>query len=210
MPTNTSNPASCKIQVRATELNSTLGYSHLYLVYTDAEGKEHYARGGPSAGGPGSSSGVSGQLSGGSSHNSSANGSNSSTSGGSASGSNPSTSGKRGGPYGHIVTESGLYEEGTIDWDPNAKSVDVLTGADACKKWEEIEKQMIAINDSKTAYSPLGPNSNSTVYTALKNVGIKPAVPSGVWAPGKDVSIKVATPKQSLSSATMACPAKKG
>jgi len=102
-------------------------------------------------------------------------------------------SGKSGG-YGDIVTQYDKYKPGTIDWDPAAKSITVMNDPAACAKDAPLIQQMDAITASHTPYDPLGPNSNSTVFTALRNVGVTPAVPDGVWAPGKDVPIKVSTP----------------
>jgi hypothetical protein len=182
-------PKPCKIEVRANKLSS-LGFYHMFIVFTNAAGQEYYLRGGPSGGGVGMSR-SSGEISGGAS--------NSGSQGASGSGSNPSaasdSSGGTGtGPYGDIVTEYGKYEPGTIDWEPGAKSVTIANSTEACAKDTALIAQMDAITASHTRYNPLGPNSNSTVYTALSNVGLTPAVPDGVRAPGKDVPITVAGP----------------
>lgn len=180
-----SPPPSCKVEIRANRLGSLPlkgDYYHLFIVFTDGKGEESYLRGGPSKRGPGSS-GTSSEMSGGSSH-----GSGHDTSG---SGSNPSASSDSGdsGPFGTIVTQYGPYQPGTIDWDPNAKTIEVANGPDACAKYEQLKAQMDAISASKTRYSPLGPNSNSTVFSALRNVGISPQLPNGVWAPGAEMPI---------------------
>lgn len=186
-------PKPCKIEIRANELNQLLGYYHLFIVFTDSSGVEYYFRGGPSAEGPGGSSGLSSELSGGSSHSSSAGSSDASTSGNSGSGSNPSASSDSGGggPWGDIVTVYGLYEPDTIDWDPSAKSVEIASGVDACSKFEALQRQMDLITASHTRYNPLGPNSNSVVFTAIRNVGLTPQEPAGVWAPGARTHIDV-------------------
>jgi hypothetical protein len=181
-------PPECKLDVRANKL-SPLGYYHLFVVFTDAGGKEFYLRGGPSAGGGGSSA-SSGELSGGSSR-----GSSDSSSG---SGSNPSASSdsSRGGegPFGDIVTTYGEYLPGTIDYDTAAPSITVMSGANVCGKYDELKAQMDAITASHTRYNPLGPNSNSVVFESLKNIGATPQVPDDVWAPGKDTAIDVPAP----------------
>lgn len=177
---------SCKIEIRANKLSS-LGYYHLFVVFTDESGKEFYYRGGPSAGGPGGSSGLSGELSGGSSHNSS--GSSSSGHGSNPSSASDSSGAGDGGPFGFIVTESGRYLPGTIDYEPGAKSVLIAEGPEVCPLRPRLDEQMRLIEASHTRYNPLGPNSNSTAYTAVRNVGLTPRVPGGVWAPGKDVVI---------------------
>lgn len=175
-------PPSCKIEVRANQL-SPLGYYHMFIVFTDANGKEFYLRGGPSGSGPASSSGLSSGLSGGSSQGSS--GSNSSAS------SDASSGGAPGGSWGYIATQYGEYKPGTIDWDPGAKAITLENSPSTCPKYEALKQTFDAITASKTSYNPLGPNSNSCVFTALRKVGITPAEPGGVWAPGADVPIDI-------------------
>jgi len=166
--------ASCKLEVLANHLGGS--WYHLFMVFTDATGKKFYLRGGPSAEGPGESSGISSELGGESSHTSSMRSS--------GSGSHPSAS--SGSPYGNIDTEYGEYKPGTIDWNPDAKSVEVASCSEVCPKYQQLIKQMDAIKDAKIRYSPLGPNSNSVVFTALKNIGITLKFPEGVWSPGSD------------------------
>jgi hypothetical protein len=187
-PAAAAPPPECKVEVRANKLSS-LGYYHMFIVFTDENGKEYFLRGGPSGSGGGSAA-SSGELSGGSSRAGS-----DSTSG---SGSNPSAASdsSRGGigPYGDIVTKYGEYLPGTIDYDTGAPAVTVMNGVDACAKYAELTAQMDAITASHTRYNPLGPNSNSVVFTSLKNVGITPKTPDDVWAPGKDAEIDVPAP----------------
>ncbi len=100
---------------------------------------------------------------------------------------------KKSGGYGKIVTMYGEYVPGTIDWQTGAPSVTVMNSPAACGKADKLREQMDLIEATNTPYHPLGPNSNSTVYTALKNVGITPQKPVS-WAPGKDDEIKVTPP----------------
>jgi len=187
--------SSCKVEVKATQLGHIAGihWYHLFIVFTDQDGEQYFFRGGPGKSPSLGGSKLSGELSGGSSHSASGGTSDASTSGKSGSGSNPSSASdsEDGGPYGTIHTKSGKYEPGTIDYDPEAKSVEVASGPDACKYKDKLEEQMKLIQDSNTRYSPLGPNSNSTVFTALRNVSIDPKVPDGVWAPGARTHISV-------------------
>lgn len=193
---------SCKVEVRANKL-SPLGYYHMFIVFTDGTGKEFYLRGGPSPSAPIGSSASTKEISGGSSHVGSVGSSKSiggtsglSDSSGSshASGSNPSASsdssgGGVGGPYGYIITEYGEYVPGTIDWDPAAKATTVESGTSSCSRYVELQAIMDKIADSKTRYNPMGPNSNSAVFTALKNIGITPKAPNDVWTPGAEIKI---------------------
>ena len=172
--------ACCKIEVRASEIGAIFGksYSHLFIVFTDKDGIEYYLRGGPS--GQTGSSGLSSGLSGGSSHSSSR--------GSSGSGSNPSNS-LSGSPWGYITTEYGQYLPGTIDYDPEAKSIQVASGTESCSGYRKLMEEMEKINNAHVDYNPLGPNSNSVVFTTLKNIGITPKLPEDVWAPGYETPI---------------------
>jgi hypothetical protein len=218
VPSSIGSPG-CSVEVRAKELQSIgpLSWSHLFIIFTDSDGKQYVYRGGPQGNGPGGS-GVLGELSGGSSQNASDASSKASTSGHSGSGSNPASSGDRqaGGPYGYIQTNVEEYDftrddKGKlvppIDWDPNAKSVTVASGHDACKYKDALKQQMEEIQDAHIRYSPLGPNSNTTVFTALKNVGIKPRAPDGVWAPGASMTLNAGPkPPSAFGENQVGCP----
>lgn len=171
---------SCKLEVRAIELGSVFRkpYYHLFIIFIDKNGTEYYLRGGPS-GQPGRSGSSSG-LSGGSSHSSSRNSS--------ASGSNPSDSSSDS-PYGYITTEYGQYLPGTIDYDPQAKSIQVASCTESCSLYQKLIEEMKKVNNAHIHYNPLGSNSNSVVFTTLKNIGVIPKLPENVWAPGHDTPI---------------------
>lgn len=178
----------CKLEVRASKLGQIgrVDWHHLFLVFTDATGTEYYYRGGP-----GDSPGASGQLgqvSGGASGSGSESASRRLTSGSSGSGINPSRS--SGAPFGTIITESGPYTAGTIDWDPEAVKITVSEGVDTCRLQNELEREMTDIAATNTRYRPLGPNSNSAVTTVLRNLGITPKLPPGVLAPGSGMHIR--------------------
>lgn len=179
-------PGECKLEVAANELGSLFGLTswyHLHIIHTnpaDATASEYYFRGGPSGGGAGSSR-SSAEMSGGSSRSSSE---GSSGSGSNSSRSSDSSSG--GGPWGTITTEHGAYVPSSIDYEPGAPRVEVARGPNVCAMRQQLASQMTSIQGMNVPYSPLGPNSNSVVFTALRNIGVTPRVPSGVWAPGKD------------------------
>lgn len=89
------------------------------------------------------------------------------------------------GERGAIDTTSGFYGPGTVDWDPEAESHTVRDDEEACNeaKLTCIDAEMRRIHASCTAYSALGPNSNSVVFTALRACGLPEEKPSG-WHPG--------------------------
>jgi hypothetical protein len=178
----------CKIEVAGNKIGHApiMGdYYHLHIIFTDANGKQWGMRGGPSAspGASGSSADLSGGSSRAGSRASSGTGSNSADS---------STGGS--GPFGYIKTDVAPYDAEFIDYPQDGETLPKITvaeGDDICEKFDELKTQMSAIDASQTRYSPLGPNSNSTVFTALSNVGVQPKAPSGVWAPGATDTINL-------------------
>lgn len=179
----------CKIEVAANRLGKVPikgDYHHLHIIFTDEEGNKWGMRGGPSAS-PGSL-GSSGDLSGGSSRGSSR------SSSGSGSNSSSSSDSDGSGPFGTIITDVAQYDEEFIDYPQDGETLPKTTiaeGPDACAKFDDLKRQMRAIDASQTRYNPLGPNSNTTVFQALKNVGLAPKVPDGVWAPGASDTISI-------------------
>lgn len=117
---------------------------HLYIVYTDHQGKEYFLRGGPER-------------------------------------NNPALGNK---PWGNIRTQFGTYRDGTIDWNPSPKRVQVYQGADAGAIFELLKRQFEVIGRGGVRYAPLGQNCNSCVGTALRNVGLPVRTPAGLWIPG--------------------------
>lgn len=91
------------IEVRYTPIGT--GYYHQYIVYTDSNGNQYAARGGPSAG---------------------------AGTGGSSTGQSGSSIGSSGSPFGNIKTESGVYDSNFIDYDPTGTNPreTVKTGSD--------------------------------------------------------------------------------
>lgn len=197
---------SCKVEVGANHIGHVPGmgdYYHLFVLYTDETGTTYYYRGGPSGSGlsgpsqasSGSSeqgsrgsSGSGSNPSAGSSESSGSSGS-SSPSGGSSPGSTPESSAQEGGAFGYIHVMHGQYLPSTIDWDPGARRVTIAEGNNVCGSGARLQTALNAVGNSRTPYRPLGPNSNTTVYTVLRNAGFTPQVPAGVWAPGKDDTI---------------------
>jgi hypothetical protein len=79
----------------------------------------------------------------------------------SSSSSGSSSSGRR------IVTEYGPYKPGTIDYDPEAYSVTVLLGRQACGKNRCFAAEARRIEKLRRVYKSSGPNSNSVARTLL-------------------------------------------
>lgn len=121
---------------------------HLYVVYTDHQGREYFLRGGPEN-------------------------------------SVPTPANK---PWGNIETINGRYHYGTIDWNPDAKRVQVYKGTDAGQKFQQLKRQFDLIEKAGIRYKPLEQNCNACVATALYNVGLPIKFPKGIWIPGAEVN----------------------
>lgn len=137
---------SCKIDVRATHIGGILSGApiwHLFIVYTDDTGTEHFFRGGPGG----------------------------------------RCSGVAAGSHGTIISTSGRYVAGTIDWDPGAPSVTVLSGAGACGKDVCFASELSRIDGRCVPYQPTGPNSNTVAKTLLSKCNVPRVKPVSI-APG--------------------------
>jgi hypothetical protein len=165
--------AQPKIEVRANKIGQIPGsnpYYHSFIVLTDSSGKETYYRAGPENGG-GSSAASSG-----------ASGSNRTS--GSSGSSNRSG-------FGKIVAESGSYVPGTIDYNTDATVIysKNLNAEEFARIKTGLTNQVDAVNSAQIDYNPTGPNSNTFVGTATKNVGINFKAPDHIWLPGVDSSL---------------------
>lgn len=76
------------------------------------------------------------------------------------------------GTYGSIMSTTGRYLSGTVDWSPGAPSVTVLDGAAACGKESCFSSELSRIDSTCTPYGPTGPNSNSVARTLLTKCGV--------------------------------------
>ena len=151
-----------------------LGIYHKYILYTNNNGEEFIARGGPELG---LSSGSSGSDSGGSS--------------------GPF-------PLGNIETQTGEYNKDSLDWDPARDPDDpdssamrhpretIAEGTDLSQQWDKIVETMQRINDSNIPYDPKSENSNASADEALREAGLpapKLDGPGKYWSPGSDVDL---------------------
>jgi RHS repeat-associated protein len=175
----------CRVDVRFSQLGPN--WYHAYVVATAPSGQQTYFRGGPSAGGP--TGGASGQLGSATSGASSgASGSNSSGASNSSNSTSPGAGrggpGGNNGPWGPIVTESGPYLPGTVDWEPGTPpTITVLNDDQPCACNPCFDKILQAIQNSKIPYNPLSTNSNAVISTILQACGFGTPNPP-VWAPG--------------------------
>jgi RHS repeat-associated protein len=182
----------CRVDLHFSRLGP--GYYHAYLVTTDPNGAQTYFRGGPSAGGP--SSGVSGIL--GSASSGSASGwsgsRRSNSSGGSGNGSSPGSSaggpGQNNGPWGPIITDTGLYVPGSIDYQTGDTPVTILNNSEPCTCTNNNFAQTLrSIQDAQIPYNPLSTNSNATARDLIQQDGLPVPIPP-VWVPGWSTPLK--------------------
>jgi hypothetical protein len=164
------------IQVRANYILKAPNFDaayHLFITVDDGNGNVTYYRGGPATHGS-SSRGSSG---------SSSRGSSESSSGGSSGSSRSSESGSQ-----KLVTDYGLYIKGSVDYNENALTIyqAKVNPEDLSRVKNHLTNQMNLIQKAKINYFLTGPNSNSTVGTALRNMGINLKIPEGIWVPGFD------------------------
>ena len=148
----------CKVEARCNLLSAgpILGQklSHCFLVVTEPGGGPYYFRGGPSGnGGLGAAS----------------SNSHYGTGAGGDSG------------YGNIVTNSGAYLPGTIDWPtsstPQTGSKTYINNDKPCTCIKnQLNKALQDIQNAGTPYNPLSTNSNSTAFQALQSIGVTPGV----------------------------------
>jgi hypothetical protein len=76
---------------------------------------------------------------------------------------------------GWIEAEHGFYRAGTVDWDPNAKSLLLIQGPEARGKdivLENLANRIGVYGRPCIPYAPWGPNSNTVVYTMLFLAGL--------------------------------------
>jgi hypothetical protein len=159
------------IQVRANRLGQLPGsdpHYHLYIVVNDGKGNLTYYRGGPS--GDGGSSG----------------GSSGATRGTTSSGRSSGESG-----FGKIETEYGAHVPGSIDYQEDSRVIHQsnLNPGDVSRVKANLASQMDAIEGANINYFPTGPNSNSVVGTATRNMGLDVQIPSGMWVPGVETQL---------------------
>jgi hypothetical protein len=144
-----------------------LGVNHAFIVTTDND-SVRYFRGGPQA------------------NNTGLNSPNSGSSSGSNDPQEPAFDPQYG-IYGPIVTESGLYRPGTVDWttSPTGRQVvDRIPGN--CNRIEgEFRRHINDIEAAGINYTPLYQNSNSTVRETLERAGypnVRPVVSAPAWS----------------------------
>jgi RHS repeat-associated protein len=145
----------CRVDVRFKGL--VPGIHHSYIVTTDPSGTQRYYRGGPESGASPNSGTLAGRK---------------------------SEDGRTAG-WGRIVTESGEYVPGTIDWDPGSPpTMNLLDDSSSCESYDAgFEREIRAIQSANIPYHPLSRNSNATGTEILIRNGFAPGPPP-VRAPG--------------------------
>jgi RHS repeat-associated protein len=150
----------CKVEARCNLLSVGPIFgkkmSHCYLVVTEPGGLQYYFRGGPSAKGGGLSAASSNSHYG------------------------IGAGGDAG--YGNIITSSGNYVPGTIDWPtsrtPQTGSRTYIDNGKPCSGCmiRQLDRALHDIQSAGTPYNPLSTNSNSVAFQALQTIGVNPGV----------------------------------
>ena len=150
-----------RIEVRYKQIFGNSGMYHKYILYTDGEGNQFSARGGPDKEGGFFDFSVNG------------------------------VSINENEPFwfGPIETTYGIYNEDFIDFDGESDdpAETIIIGSDLSSYWTLIQQSMDEIRSSGYRYDPSVQNSNSTVDQALKDAGLPSPQndgPTQNWAPG--------------------------
>lgn len=161
-----------KIEVRykymATLPKINKKYYHKYIVYTDKNGNEYAARGGPS--GPTDHEPTYQDL----------------------------EDAEKGyidpsqvDPFGNVHTNVYPYVLDSTDWDAEGDdpSETIIEGDNLSSYWSKIKDAMNQINDGAYDYRPIDQNCNTSADYALETAGLNEATKDGFddyWAPGSD------------------------
>ncbi|MFN4264433.1 MAG: putative Ig domain-containing protein [Aquabacterium sp.] len=149
-----------------------LGISHKYILYTNSNGGQFYARGGPGYFGPGASDGGRDEAS-----------------------SSPFGNIKT--KSGEYDRNSPDWDKARDPLNPDSSATPhpretIKTGDDLSREWNKIKEAVKRVDDKNIPYDPRSSNSNSTVDEALREAGL-PAPqndgPSDNWAPGSDFDL---------------------
>ena len=149
-----------------------LGIYHKYILYTDSQGNQFYARGGPGYFGPGAAVG-------GLSEYSSSQFGNIKTQAGSYEPGTPDWDSARD----PANQNSAAY--------PHPRET-IRVGDDLSFDWQRIQEEMLDIDARDIPYDPRNTNSNAAVDETLRRVGLPSPVldgPRDFWAPGSDVDL---------------------
>jgi hypothetical protein len=88
------------------------------------------------------------------------------------------------GPYGFITFSSGTYEPGGIDFDPAAANVTLASANAAAQLWDRVQNAAQALQEEQILYDPIGKGANWAIMEALRHSGVQASLPPKRWAPG--------------------------
>ena len=149
-----------------------LGIYHKYIIYTDNQGNQFYARGGPGYSGPGAGVGGFGEYS-------------------------TSDFGNIKTESGRYEPGTPDWDRARDPANPDPTAVPhpretIRVGDDLSFDWQRIQQEMQDIDARDVPYIPHKANSNSAVDEALRRVGLPAPVldgPRDYWAPASDVDL---------------------
>lgn len=88
------------------------------------------------------------------------------------------------GPYGVITLSSAPYEPGAVDFDPVAANATLASGEAATQLWDKLQKAAQALQEEQIPYDAIGKGANWAIMEALRRCGVQAALPPKRWAPG--------------------------
>jgi len=91
------------------------------------------------------------------------------------------------GPYGVIAISTGAYGPGTVDFDPVAADATLASGNAAARLWDKVGEAAKAIGAEQIPYDPAGKGANWAIMEALRRCGAQVSLPPKRWAPGAGV-----------------------
>jgi hypothetical protein len=140
-------------------------WHHLFLVATDASGRQTYLRAGPQCLPLDKLAGRKSEL------------------GDPLEAYEPSPAG----PYGVITIALGDHEPGGVDFDPAAADVTLATASAAAQLWDKVQQAAQALAAEQIPYDPIGKGGNWAIMEALRRCGVQAPLPPKRWAPGAGV-----------------------
>lgn len=156
------NAARVELMASAVGKVGGVTWHHLFLLGTDASGKQSYLRAGPQCLPLENIAGRQGQF------------------GDALEDYEPPPEG----PYGVITFSSGAYEPGGVDFDPAAANVVLASGDTAARLWDALRNAAKALQEEQIAYDPIGTNANWASMELLRRCGAQSWLPPKRWAPG--------------------------
>jgi hypothetical protein len=100
------------------------------------------------------------------------------------------------GPYGVITLSFAAYEPGAIDFDPVAANATLASGNAAMELWNKVQAAAKALQEEQIPYDPGGKGANWAIMETLRRCSVQPALPPKRWAPGAGAAAPDPVPEE--------------